>query len=146
VVGEIAEDFTLVDQSGNYFNLYQSLEKKILLIFYPKDDSPVCTIQLSDYQANKNEFLKLGIILVGINNDSEGSHLKFANKCSLDFPVLSDRDKKVCRKFRAVNLFGRIKRKLVLIGESKKILFEDEVFSFRYRTSGKLKALLKNLQ
>jgi len=144
VVGDNAEDFTLKDQFGKSFNLYDNLSKKILLIFYPKDDSLVCTKQLSDYQKNKNEFLNLGIILVGINADSEESHLNFGNNCSLDFPILSDPNKKVCRKFEAVNLFGRIKRKLVLIGENRKILFENEVLSFRYRTAVQLKALLEN--
>jgi peroxiredoxin len=145
VVGDIAEDFTLKDQFGMSFNLYNNLTKKILLIFYPKDDSPVCTKQLSDYQLNKNEFLKIGIILVGVNTGSEESHLNFANKCNLDFPVLSDLNKKVCGKYKAVNLFGRIKRKLVLIGENKKVLFEDEVLSFKYRSSEKLKTMLENL-
>jgi thioredoxin-dependent peroxiredoxin len=146
VIGDIAEDFTLKDQSGKSFNLYDNLSKKILLIFYPKDDSLVCTKQLSNYQKDKNEFLNLGIILVGINADSEESHLNFTNKCNLDFPILTDPNKEVCRKYKAVDLFGKIKRKLVLVSENRKILFEDEVLSFRYRTSGKLKVLFVNLQ
>ncbi|RPI70320.1 MAG: peroxiredoxin, partial [Ignavibacteriales bacterium] len=86
MIGETAEDFTLKDQFGNDFNLYANLRKKILLIFYPRDNTPVCTKQLSDYQMSKNELENYGIILVGINADSEETHLKFAAKCSLDFP------------------------------------------------------------
>jgi peroxiredoxin len=142
VVGDIAEDFTLKDQFGRDFNLYNNLNQKILLIFYPKDNTPVCTKQLSDYQLNKNEFLDLGIILVGINADSEKMHLNFSEKCSLDFIILSDPGKDICKRFDAVNLFSGIKRKLVLIGKEKKILFEDEVLPVKYRTSDQLKAKL----
>lgn len=145
MVGDLADNFTLKDQFGKSFNLYDNLTKKILLIFYPKDNSPVCTKQLSDYQLNINEFLKSGIKLVGINAGTEKSHLDFANKCSFGFPVLSDLNKTVCTNFKAINLFGGIKRKLVLVGENKMILFEDEVWSYRYRASQKLIALLENL-
>ena len=145
MVGKIAEDFTLKDQYGNEFNLCLNLRKKILLIFYPKDNTPVCTRQLLDYQINKSEFLKRGIILVAVNADSEESHLSFVKKCSLDLPILSDPNKEICKKFNAVNLFGGIKRKLVLVDEFGKILFEDETLSFSYKTSSKLIKLLENL-
>ena len=145
MVEEIAENFTLKDQFGNDFNLYEKLTKKILLIFYPKDNTPVCTKQLSDYQTNKNEFDSLGIILVGINADSKEMHLNFAEKCSLNFQILTDPEKEVCKKYNAVTLFGGIKRKLVLIGTNRKILFEDEVLPVKYRTTDQLKAQLLNL-
>lgn len=145
MINETAENFSLHDQYGKIFNLYKNLEKKILLIFYPKDNTPVCSRQLSDYQLNINEFEQLGIKLVGINADSEKKHLDFADKCGLNFIILSDPDKKVCRKFGAVNFIGGIKRKLVLIDENKKIIFEDETLSIKYRSSEQLKALLVNL-
>jgi len=145
VINKIAEDFTLKDQKGEEFNLYKNLTEKILLIFYPKDNTPVCTRQLIDYQKNKKLFDDLGIILVGINADSEKTHSGFAEKCGLDFRILSDPGKIVCQKYNAVNLIGGIKRKLVLIDTNRKIIFEEEVFSFMYRTSRQLKALLQNL-
>src|SRR5690606_20470788 len=122
-----------------------NLSKKILLVFYPRDNTPVCTKQLSDYQMNKNELESYGIILVGINADSEETHLNFAAKCSLDFPLLADPDRSVSKKFKAINLFGGIKRKLVMIDGDRKIIFEDEIISIKYRTSGQLKAMLLNL-
>jgi peroxiredoxin Q/BCP len=145
VAAETAEDFTLKDQFGREFNLYRNLHQKILHIFYPKDNTPVCTKQLKDYQVNEKELISFGIIIVGINSDPEETHMNFTKKCGLNFPFLSDPGKKVCRQFNAVNLFGGIKRKLVLIGSDRKILFEDEVLSIKYRTSGQLMTLLSNL-
>jgi len=145
VVGEAAPDFTLEDQFGNEFNLYKNLLQKILLIFYPKDNTLVCSRQLSDYQMNKEEFSNLGIKLVTINSDSAEKHRDFAGNCGLDFTMLSDPEKDVCRKYNAVNLFGGIKRKMVLISKERKILFEDEVLSINYRTTEQLKSRLSNL-
>jgi peroxiredoxin Q/BCP len=56
MVGDIAKNFSLKDQNGNVFELYNNLNKRILLVFYPKDDSPVCTLQLSNYKQYLNEF------------------------------------------------------------------------------------------
>lgn len=146
MIGEQAEDFTLKDQYGNSFNLYDNLNRKILLVFYPKDKTPVCTRQLTDYQRNKNHFEKLGIRLVGISADSEESHSDFANKCSFNFPLLADIDKEICKKYKALNILGKVKRKLVLVSENRKILFKNEVISFRYKSFDSLKTLLKNLE
>jgi len=67
VVGDIAKNFSLKDQYGNKFELYKNLDKRILLVFYPKDDSRVCSLQLSNYQKYLNEFEKNNINVVGIN-------------------------------------------------------------------------------
>jgi len=141
VVGEVAEDFTLTDQSGKKYNLYENLDQKILLVFYPKDKTIVCTRQLSNYQFNKNIFVELGIKLVGINSDSEKSHLSFIDMCNINFPLLADENKFVCKKYKALNLFGTVKRKLVLIGEDKRIKYEKEVFSFRYQSADELREI-----
>jgi peroxiredoxin Q/BCP len=145
VAGDIAEDFTLKDQNGVTFNLYDNLNWKILLVFYPKDRTPVCTRQLTNYQMNKHQFEKLGIRLAAISADSEDSHLDFVSKCSINFPLLADIDKEVCRKYNALNIFGGVKRKLVLVSKSRKIIFENEVISFKYKSFDTLKVLLENL-
>jgi len=145
VIGDIAEDFVLEDQNRNTFRLYDNLNRKILLIFYPKDNTPVCTRQLSDYQLNKRLFDTIGINLVGINTGSVESHNSFTGFCKVDFPVLSDPLKEVSRKYKALNLFGINKRKLVLIGRDKKILFEKNVLSFTYVSSNKLKEIFERI-
>jgi peroxiredoxin Q/BCP len=145
MVGEIAEDFTLKDQYGNIFNLYENLDENILLVFYPKDDSPVCSMQLSNYQKEHQLLKKSGIKVIGINTNSEKSHKSFCNKLSLQFPLLSDKTKNVSKQFNALNIFGINKRKLVLINRNKKIEFEKTVLPNRYLPASIIIKLVKQL-
>ena len=145
MVGEIAENFTLKDQYGNIFNLYENLDENILLVFYPKDDSPVCSMQLSNYQKEHQLLKKSGIKVIGINTNSEKSHKNFCNKLSLQFPLLSDKTKNVSKQFNALNIFGINKRKLVLINRNKKIEFEKTVLPNRYLSASIIIKLVKQL-
>lgn len=145
-IGDMVENFTLKDQNGNEFDLYKNLDKKILLVFYPKDNSPVCSMQLSEYQLNINDFDKNGIKVIGINTESVDSHLTFCNHRQINFPLLSDVDKKVSRSFDALTLLGLNKRKLVLIDTDKKIKYGQSVAAFRYPGSGYILEKLKKLQ
>jgi len=130
--GDIAEDFILKDQFGKEFVLYENLQTKILLVFYPKDDTFICSRQLKDYSNNIEIFNKSNIKVVAINPGSTDSHANFCSKLNLKINLLSDINKTVCIKFNAVNAFGAIKRKLVLIGTDKNILFEKSFFSLLY--------------
>lgn len=145
MVGEIAENFTLKDQYGNIFNLYENLDENNLLVFYPKDDSPVCSMQLSNYQKEHQLLKKSGIKVIGINTNSEESHKSFCNKLSLQFPLLSDKTKNVSKLFNALNIFGINKRKLVLINRNKKIEFEKTVLPNRYLPASIIIKLVKQL-
>ena len=145
MVEEIAEDFSLNDQYGNIFNLYENLDENILLVFYPKDDSPVCSMQLSNYQKEHQLLKKSGIKVIGINTNSEESHKSFCNKLSLQFPLLSDKTKNVSKQFNALNIFGINKRKLVLINRNKKIEFEKTVLPNRYLPASIIIKLVKQL-
>jgi len=145
MVGEIAENFTLKDQYGNIFNLYENLDENILLVFYTKDDSPVCSMQLSNYQKEHQLLKKSGIKVIGINTNSEKSHKSFCNKLSLQFPLLSDKTKNVSKLFNALNIFGINKRKLVLINRNKKIEFEKTVLPNRYLPASIIIKLVKQL-
>ena len=132
MVGEIAKNFSLKDQYGNQFELYKNLDKRVLLVFYPKDDSPVCTLQLSNYKEYLNEFEKNNIKVVGINIGKSDSHFSFYNKLKLNFHLLSDISKQISKNYKALNLLGRNKRKLVLIDINTRIIFEKVVFPFYY--------------
>ncbi len=123
-IGDVAENFQLKDQDGNVFDLYENLDKDVLLVFYPKDNTPVCTKQLVDYSTNKIELEKHGLKIIGINKDGIESHNNFCTNNKIDFPVLSDNEKKVSKQFDALNLVGQNRRKLVLIGKDKKLKFE----------------------
>lgn len=123
-IGDVVENFQLKDQDGNVFDLYKNLDKDVLLVFYPKDNTPICTKQLVDYSLNKSELQKYGIKIIGINIDGIDSHNNFCTNNKIDFPVLSDNEKKISKQFDALHLLGRNKRKLVLIDKNKIIKFE----------------------
>ena len=124
MIGIEVENFQLTDQFNNRFDLYDNLQQDILLVFYPKDNTPVCTKQLVDYSLNQEELKKFGIKIVGINIDPVESHRSFCANNKIDYPILSDPEKKVSKYFDAINLLNQNKRKLVLIGKDKKVKFE----------------------
>jgi len=138
VVGDIAKNFSLKDQHGNEFELYENLDKRILLVFYPKDDSPVCTKQLTNYEQNLTEFEKNNIKVVGINTATSDSHFSFCNKVRLKYPVLSDISKQISKNYKALNLLRINKRKLVLIDTNRRIIFEKTVLPFNYLKAGQI--------
>jgi len=130
--GDFVSNFILKDENGNEFDLYKNLDKKVLLAFYPKDDSLVCSTQLSNYNQSLDDFIKHGVRVVGISTDSVESHSNFCSKLKLNFPLLADVDKTVSKQFNALNFFGINKRLLVLIGTDKKVLWTDSTLSFTY--------------
>ena len=138
MVGDIAKNFSLKDQYGNEFELYKNLDERILLVFYPKDDSSVCTKQLTNYERYLNKFEENNIKVVGINTAASDSHFSFCNKLGLNFPVLSDISKKISKNYKALNLLGINKRKLVLIDTDRRIIFEKVLFPFYYLKAGQI--------
>ncbi len=145
MVGQIAENFILKDEDGNTFELYQNLDKKVLLVFYPKDNSPVCTRQLSDYTRNREKFSHIGIKIIAINPDSAEKHKNFCRTADLNFPILVDEGKVVCKKYNALDFMEGARRKLVLIGTDKKIIFEKNIFPLFYLDSGQIFEALTEL-
>jgi len=130
--GNLVSNFVLKDENGNDFELYENLDKLVLLAFYPKDDTLVCSSQLSDYNKNLNDFIKNGVKVIGISTDSVESHSNFCDKLKLNFPLLADIDKSVSKQFDAINFLGMNKRLLVLIGTDKKVLWTDLTMSITY--------------
>ena len=130
--GDFVSNFILKDENGNEFDLYKNLDKKVLLAFYPKDDSLVCSTQLSNYNQSLDDFIKHGVRVVGISTDSVETHSNFCSKLKLNFPLLADVDKTVSKQFNALNFLGMSKRLLVLIGTDKKVLWTDSTLSFTY--------------
>ena len=88
--GTKAPDFTLADKDGNTVSLSDFLGKKVVLYFYPKDNTPGCTRQACAFAGAYAGFREKDIIVIGISRDSVASHAKFAEKYNLPFTLLSD--------------------------------------------------------
>ncbi len=85
--------------------------KYLVVYFYPKDNTPGCTTEAKDFQANLSTFKSLDTAIVGISRDSAASHDKFACKFNLEFPLLADTESKICDAFDVIkekNMFGKI--------------------------------------
>lgn len=133
-----APDFRLKDQNGVEFRLYENLTRKVLLVFYPKDGSYVCSNQLSDYTNKIDLFSEYGIEVLGISRDSVDSHKEFCKAIKTEIRLLSDETGEVCRNYEAVGFLGLPKRKLVLIDESGKVRYSRTVFSLLFPDTGRI--------
>ena len=92
-VGQKAPDFTLNDKDGNRVSLSDFLGKKVVVYFYPKDKTPGCTRQACAFAGAYAQFKEKDVVVIGISRDSVASHVKFAEKYSLPFILLSDPDR-----------------------------------------------------
>ncbi|WP_291784137.1 thioredoxin-dependent thiol peroxidase [Cecembia sp.] len=94
-VGNIAPDFEAKDQNGNVVKLSDFKGKKVVLYFYPKDNTPGCTAQACNLRDNYEALQKAGYVILGVSSDSEKSHQKFIEKQNLPFSLIADEDLKV---------------------------------------------------
>ncbi|HEX6689007.1 MAG TPA: redoxin domain-containing protein, partial [Solirubrobacterales bacterium] len=118
--GETAPEFTLRNQEGEEVSLADYRGRKVLLVFYPLDFSPVCSDQLSIYQEVKPELVAKGVELVGISVDHGFAHKAFQEKLGIDTPLLADFEPKgeVARAYGAyIEKIGHANRSLVLVDE-----------------------------
>jgi len=100
-IGDPAPAFSAPDQNGNVVALDQFSGKKLVLYFYPKDDTPGCTAEACDLRDNYEKLMAEGYEILGVSPDSQKSHLKFIEKYSLPFNLLSDVDKKILEAYGA---------------------------------------------
>lgn len=106
----LAPAFHLSDQSGNSVSLADFAEQRIVLYFYPKDDTPGCTTQACSYRDQSDEFVKRNVKVIGISKDDLKSHQKFTSKYDLNFTLLSDPDTTVIQKYgvwKEKTLYGK---------------------------------------
>jgi thioredoxin-dependent peroxiredoxin len=137
-VGQIAPDFSakVQEADGNVseVNLHKFLqeknskgkENKVLLIFYPGDDTPGCTKQLCGIRDVYQEYEELGVTVLGVNPADQKSHLKFIQKYNFPFGIIVDEDKTIREKYGAIKKFFvnlTTKRGVFLIGKNAEILF-----------------------
>ena len=91
--------FEGTDQNGKLVKLADYSGKKVILYFYPKDNTPGCTAEACNLRDNYNSLLKKGYIVIGVSADSEKSHKSFADKYSLPFPLIADTSKKILNDY-----------------------------------------------
>jgi peroxiredoxin Q/BCP len=127
-VGDKAPAFSLEDQSGKTVKLSDFKGRKVVVYFYPKDDTPGCTREACAFRDEHSALQKAGAVVLGISPDSGPSHAKFAGKYKLSFPLLADTDHSVSEKFGAwgeKTLYGRkfmgIIRSTFLVDEAGKV-------------------------
>ena len=126
--GKKAPQLTLKDQSGKSVSLKDFLGTKVVLYFYPKDDTPGCTKEACNFRDDFKEIKKENAVILGISADSEARHKKFAEKYKLPFTLLSDENKKVLEKYgvwKEKSMYGRkymgIVRSTFIIDEKGKL-------------------------
>ena len=126
--GDKAPDFSTKDQSGNTVKLSDHKGKKVVLYFYPKDDTPGCTKEACSFRDADDVYNTKGIKVFGVSTDSEKSHQKFISKYQLPFDLLADTDKEIVEAYGVwgeKSMYGKkymgTFRKTFLIGEDGKI-------------------------
>ncbi|WP_316822393.1 thioredoxin-dependent thiol peroxidase [Pedobacter gandavensis] len=124
-IGQAAPDFTAKDQDGNTVTLNQFKGKKVVLYFYPKDNTPGCTTEACDFRDNYQGLTAKGIVVLGVSVDDEKSHQKFITKYDLPFTLIADTDKKIVEAYGVwgeKNMYGKkymgTNRKTFLIDEN----------------------------
>jgi len=106
--GIIAPKFEALDQNGIEHKLSEYLGKWILLYFYPRDNTPGCTIEACALRDNYPHFQKIDAVILGVSTDSVASHGKFVQKFNLPFTLLADNDQKIVKAYEANGLLRRV--------------------------------------
>lgn len=126
--GKVAPKFTLKDQDGKSVSLSSYKGQKVVVYFYPKDDTPGCTKEACQFNDNLRKFSNSNVAVLGISPDGDAAHTKFRTKYKLKFPLLSDPDKKVMEAYGAYGekmMYGKktvgVIRSTFLVDEKGKI-------------------------
>ncbi len=120
-VGSPAPDFTLTDQDGNEITLSKLQGRNVVLLFYPGDNTRVCTRQLCEFRDEGELMSSTGTVVFGINPQGPKSHARFRRLCRLSFPLLVDRGGKIASLYHAG---GRLVRRTVyVVGKDRIIVF-----------------------
>lgn len=110
-IGQKAPDFTLPDKDGKNVSLSDFLGKKVVLYFYPKDNTPGCTRQACAFAGAYSQFKAKGVEVIGVSRDSVASHIRFAEKYNLPFIILSDTGLDAIEKYgvwQEKKLYGKV--------------------------------------
>jgi len=131
-VGDTVEDFTLPDQDGNPVSLSDFQGKTVVLFFYPKADTPGCTIEACEFRDNFPKFKKLqdeGVVILGISRDTPKAQKKFKDKFNLPYTLLADAEQEIVKRYDLVKpktMYGKlvsgVERTTYVIGPDRKLV------------------------
>jgi peroxiredoxin Q/BCP len=147
-IGDTAPDFSLQGNDGKTYSLKDFKGKKVVLYFYPKDDTSGCTAEACSFRDNLSSIKRKDAVVVGVSGDSVVSHAKFIDKYNLNFTLLSDESKAVLKKYhvwKEKSMYGRkymgIERTTFVINERGKI---SHIFP-KVKVNGHTEEVLKAL-
>jgi thioredoxin-dependent peroxiredoxin len=148
--GKVAPDFTMKDKDGKATKLSELRGKKdVVIYFYPKDFTPGCTMEATEFSRDYKKFKDAGIEIVGISPDDEESHQKFREKMGMPYPLVADTDKEVSKKYGVYGLksfMGReymgVNRSTFLVDKAGKVV---KVFK-KVKPAGHSKEVLEILR
>lgn len=120
-----APTFSLQDQNGVTHTLKQYLGKKVLIYFYPKDDTPGCTTEACSFRDNYQDLSDSGLVVLGVSKDTVKSHKKFAEKYNLQFPLLADEDTSMCQAYGVWGMKKFMGREYMGISRSSFLIDEN---------------------
>lgn len=147
-IGEPAPNFTLLGSDNIEHSLSDFKGKKVILYFYPKDNTPGCTTEACDFRDNSSIICEKNAIILGISKDSISSHNKFIEKFSLPFILLADESKEVCSLYDVIkekNIYGK---KILGIERSTFIIDENGILINEFRkvkVKGHVEEVISNL-
>lgn len=148
-VGKKAPDFSLLNQDEKKISLKEFLGQKVVLYFYPKDDTSGCTKEACSFSDDLPKFTKIDAVIIGVSPDSVKSHKKFSEKYKLKFDLLADEEKKVVEKYgvwKEKSMYGRkymgVERTTFIIDEKGKI---KKIFN-KVKVDGHNKEVLEALK
>jgi peroxiredoxin Q/BCP len=146
-VGEVAPAFTLPSTGGGTVSLADFRGRPVVLVFYPGDDTPVCTKQLNSYNDGLSEFETLDAQVLGISAQSIESHEKFSGKHGFKFPLLADTDKAVAASYGTLGPIGFPRRSVFIIDADGVVRYSHRAIAgLTYRPVGELVEVLAGLQ
>ena len=137
-IGDKLPDFSLFDQDGKNRTSKQCKGRKIVLFFYPKDDTPGCTAEACRFRDKYDLFKLFGSVVWGVSNDNQLSHQKFAKKNKLPFPLLCDENNSLRKKFGVPKVLGLLDGRVTYLVDSTGVIrhiFNDLINSTKHVTT-----------
>lgn len=146
-IGSRAPEFKLMGTGGASYSLSQYLGKTVVLVFYPGDNTPVCTKQLCSYNNELEQFANLDAQVVAISSQDVASHEAFSMKHGFKFPLLADTDKQVSADYGVLGLFGLSRRSIFVIDAKGIVRYVHRAITgVTFRRVGELTEAIANAQ